>query len=718
MTVLNPVPKVNITVQTVQARPARDVAKRAALFACASDGPTLTPQTYAQPGASRAAFGEGLLARGHAIHAANDPKSTPVTLVRLPSTTPGVLHADLSEYTGTAEISAAVSPTPLGWYQPRFEVLVGGVVGTDTNIEIRRSADGGRTFTDIKLGDATSLILPGLGVQFDLGVSDAEYIALANDIRTKALAHFIYTTAAVHGGADTTSDDSVAAAATTTAQATTLIGTLLTAIGAHVILTSGSVHGSADTIAQTELAAMAIPTNEFDGVIVANALKEILNDHEGRVASVHGSADATNVVTANDALEAELNAGDIIAGYTDPPRWTVASIFDSGTTPPTGAIVQLRQNAPRMAMIAIAEEVIPSDAPTLSAALNYLEAAGIDAMFVFPSRRQYTSVTVEEVSSTFADADPDTLTRATGSWIADGVKVGMRATVTGSSNNDGVYLPIVTVTATVLTFGGAVAFAGEGPVDVSILFEETEEDWISNVASEWSSVEDMRLARVDGQGRGASPGSPTIDTDRPWAVEMMSTLIIDPIDVEPGQVKPLGGNVGGRVAPTLRFRIYENTTKIHYDADQNPGIPVARGNALRRHQDDQQPYINRGLTLAGPNDALDTIVKLRLANEWKRIVRLALTQELLLGQFADTQDPNRLSQGAVNSINANVTKVLRPAFTGKVSNLDSLPPNAFFAVDPESDLSTGFIDCTGKIITKFYPEGFNVALSVVQPGQV
>ena len=62
--------------------------------------------------------------------------------------------------------------------------------------------------------------------------------------------------------------------------------------------------------------------------------------------------------------------------------------------------------------------------------------------------------------------------------------------------------------------------------------------------------------------------------------------------------------------------------------------------------------------------------------------------------------------------------IMRPAFTGKVSNLDSLPPNAFVDVDPESDLSTGYIMVAGKIITKFYPEGFDINLSVAQPGQV
>lgn len=727
MTVLNPVPRIRVTVQATQARPPRDVWKRCVLMACASSGPLLAPATYNQAGVVRSIFGEGLLARCQAIHAANDPKNTPLTVIRLPTSTPGVYRMNLADYTGGAAVAVTPNVTPLGWYQPYFEVLTGGTFGEDTTIRIRRSGDGGRTYIDVAMGTDTSIALPGLGVSIDFSVSDAELIALANDVRAKSIAHFAYTAGGVHGAADATSGAGFGAASTTKAQAITLLGTLLTGLSAHVVLTAGGVHGAADNDANAgaglgaseRLAALTAPTDEFEAVTVANELKDILNDHETHTANaIHGAVDGVNIVNAPDALAATVNAGDIIAGYTDPPRWAVASIFDDSTNPPTGAVHQARMSGVRFSMMAIAEEVLPSDAPTLTAALNYLENAGIDAMFMFPSRRRYKPVVYEDLQVTFADADPDTISRASGSWIDDGVKVGMRATVADSASNDGTYLPITNVTATVLTFGAAVEFAPEAMSNVSLLFEETEEDWGTNVASEWSSVNDQRLVRVDGEGRGSSPGSPNLDTDRPWIAEFMSTVIIDPIDVEVGQVKPLGGGVGGLIAPGLRFRIYESTTKIHYDADTNEAIPAARGTALRRHQNDQQPYCNRAITLASPTDKLDTVVKLRLANEWKRIARSGFTEELLLGQFADAQDPNRLSQAAVNSINSNVMALMRPAFTGKVSNLDSLPPNAFVATDPESDLSTGFIRIAGKIITKFYPEGFDITLDVAQPGQV
>lgn len=64
---------------------------------------------------------------------------------------------------------------------------------------------------------------------------------------------------------------------------------------------------------------------------------------------------------------------------------------------------------------------------------------------------------------TFADANPDTITRASGSWITDGVEIGDVVTITGSANNNGSYT-VATVGATVLTLVTTDALVAEGPV--------------------------------------------------------------------------------------------------------------------------------------------------------------------------------------------------------------------------------------------------------------
>ena len=64
---------------------------------------------------------------------------------------------------------------------------------------------------------------------------------------------------------------------------------------------------------------------------------------------------------------------------------------------------------------------------------------------------------------TFADANPDTVTASSGSFITDGYVVGQQLTVAGTSSNNGTYT-LATVAATVLTVLSTDTFAAEGPL--------------------------------------------------------------------------------------------------------------------------------------------------------------------------------------------------------------------------------------------------------------
>jgi len=65
---------------------------------------------------------------------------------------------------------------------------------------------------------------------------------------------------------------------------------------------------------------------------------------------------------------------------------------------------------------------------------------------------------------TFADANPDTITASSGSFISDGYKAGMTLTVAGTASNNGTFT-ITAVTATVITVSGALA--AEGPLNAT-----------------------------------------------------------------------------------------------------------------------------------------------------------------------------------------------------------------------------------------------------------
>lgn len=75
---------------------------------------------------------------------------------------------------------------------------------------------------------------------------------------------------------------------------------------------------------------------------------------------------------------------------------------------------------------------------------------------------------------TFANSgSSDTITASTGSFVTDGYKVGMLVTIAGSSSNNMTTGPIVTVTATVLTFGSGTSLTNEGPVSATTTLDAT-----------------------------------------------------------------------------------------------------------------------------------------------------------------------------------------------------------------------------------------------------
>jgi len=71
---------------------------------------------------------------------------------------------------------------------------------------------------------------------------------------------------------------------------------------------------------------------------------------------------------------------------------------------------------------------------------------------------------VSGVNMTFADANPDTITRASGSFITDGYQAGMTINVTGAINllNNGNFV-ILSLIATVITVDNSAALFAEGP---------------------------------------------------------------------------------------------------------------------------------------------------------------------------------------------------------------------------------------------------------------
>jgi hypothetical protein len=100
----------------------------------------------------------------------------------------------------------------------------------------------------------------------------------------------------------------------------------------------------------------------------------------------------------------------------------------------------------------------------------FTAVGNIDYHIIEPSMRlqyKWETIALAGVGNlTFADADPDTIERSAGSWIADGVTEGDVLIITNSVSNNGSYT-VASRTATVVTLVATDTLTAEGPVAAS-----------------------------------------------------------------------------------------------------------------------------------------------------------------------------------------------------------------------------------------------------------
>lgn len=130
----------------------------------------------------------------------------------------------------------------------------------------------------------------------------ASLIARITDIRTQFIAHAAGT-GSYHGAADPASY--TITVPTTAATVYTACGQLKTAGIAHAPITASSVHGGIDLATVGALSALVVPTTLEEARVFVEQFASIFfgaSGHTSRIVdSIHGAADATNVLTSSAA---------------------------------------------------------------------------------------------------------------------------------------------------------------------------------------------------------------------------------------------------------------------------------------------------------------------------------------------------------------------------------------------------------------------------------
>lgn len=380
----------------------------------------------------------------------------PVLFVPMPIGTAGAI----SRYTsfgnsGSSVVSVAAGVAGvLAEHDGVLRVVAGGTIGT-SQIKLELSLDGGRSFQQLRLGTASSSVLPNVSVTASFGA-----------------------------------------------------GTLVTGD------TIAEWHGSGPRISTADLAAvrtaLAAQVRFFRSWLLCGDVPDDTSA-EAMITQVNAYASSNDRFTfARVSAPDRLPLASLSQSYgrmTGAPALTFAEVGASGDT------------ITRAAGSWLADGFVAGDTITVTGTASNNITGAIASLSATVITLGTTDLVAEVTSAatvvgaptlTFAEvgATGDTITRSRGSWLVDGFRDGDTITVDGTVSND-VNGTVSTVTATVLTLGStdlaAEALASSG---VTVVGGETKSAWMARLDAEFGDVDaEARLDISAGRGAIISPYS-------------------------------------------------------------------------------------------------------------------------------------------------------------------------------------------------------------------
>lgn len=416
----------------------------------------LQPRLFGSASAIYAQHGYSEGVEYAALHIENT--GLPVLFVPLPISTLGAVgRVNTTGNTGTSVVSVAAGGSGvLAEHEGRVKVVTGGTIGTD-QIVLDVSADDGTSYKRVRLGTASSYVVPFLGVV----ISFAAGTLVAGDTIITW-----FGSAPRGASADLTTARGNLAAMLKFFRSALLIGDLQNATEANAYA--------------TELNAYATANDRFiSGRASIKDRSPFASMSKGRV----------RMTGAPSLTFAEVGAtGDTITRATG--SWLadgfavgdVITVTNTASNNITGPIASLSATVITLGTTDLAAEVTSN------------------------------ATIVADVGLTFAEvgASGDTIVRSRGSWVDDGFRAGDLITVTGTaSNNITAAQGLASVTATTLTLGtDDLAAEVVSNWAVSITAGQTMAAWVASSDAAFAAVDaKFRINLGLGRARIASPFS-------------------------------------------------------------------------------------------------------------------------------------------------------------------------------------------------------------------
>lgn len=405
-----------------------------------------------------------------------DGAGKPVLYVPLPIATAGVVSRQESMHTGTSKVSVAVgSDGALAEVHGYVVVKTGGTVGTD-QILLLLSLDGDVTQKTIRLGTATTYTIPDVGLVLSVGV-----------------------------------------------------GTLVEGETVLEFKTTGpQFDATGVTLAKTKLAAQqkVVRSWLFVGTVgslaLGQAIETAVNDYETtteRYVVAKFQARDQRVLESSKLRHAAVGTSNVTFAEVGSTGDTITRVSGSFITDGFEVGDYIRVTG---AVAGSGHNNVSGKITGVSATVLTLDTADLDAETIALGTVRITG----ESSLVFAST---TITRNTGSWIAEGFAVGDTVTIAGTASNNGTAI-ITTLSATVMTCS-ASTFVSEtiGICSVDITLTETDAQWRAAIDSMFSAITSSE--RVDiGGGRLTHLSTITGYSPR-WPVQWADSIRSYQIDI-------------------------------------------------------------------------------------------------------------------------------------------------------------------------------------------
>lgn len=412
------------------------------LIAVWAPAPTLgdgTPRLYSNVTALLAAHGNFEGSEYIARHIEDTKKA--VLLVPLPIATAGIIKRSESVHTGTSKVTVAVGASgSLAESNSILKVSVGGTIGTD-QIILSLSQDGGVTYKSVRLGTASSYVVPYAGVTVSFGAGTL----VAGDTIQEWQA------------------------------------------SAPMFDASGITTGKAGMVAQQRVTRSWLFVGDVSTLALGQAIESAVNAYE--------TSNERYVYAKFQARDRRiLESSRLRAAMVGTNSLTFAEVGGTGDTITRAAgswVTDGFEVGDYIRVTGTASNNVSGKITGVTATVLTLDTTDLAPEVIATSAPRITT----EPSLVFAST---TITRNRGSWVAEGFAVGDTVTIAGSTSNDGTAI-ITTLSATVMTCA-ASTFVSEtaGSCSVSVTLTESETAWMAAIDALFAPITGSKRVDIGG----------------------------------------------------------------------------------------------------------------------------------------------------------------------------------------------------------------------------